>query len=425
MPAGPASPFFAIVPTPYGGRGAFASQPIPKDTLILSCEAPYASVICRKFRKEVCAWCFSWSLEAVRKSSWAVTVPLEPQQPTSGGKNSGCQRKSGTGGPNAGVWFCSEMGHAGVRGIINVALERCLTSMEKDKSKPRTAVPPSGLELGWIAFLQSLEDPDSGLDVSPSFLADAWERAERLSSVSRSSTPLAKDIAAIPKRIRMKVEPVSPTVLSELELDTSRFVLGGLLKKCIEEFSQSSRESRSPSISQPTGRWSDVLDLQDNALPHVQLKPYILASHIRIWAFIKFVVHLALKESKSLSEQTKRLLQILKTSVDSPADTRAILGREHGNVFGIWDMAPEGVDSEMLGWGLYSFGSYFNHDCSPTLYKKAKGRAMEYYALRDVEAGEELCISYVENNDEVMKRRDALKEWFFECACKKCKAELV
>lgn len=49
---------------------------------------------------------------------------------------------------------------------------------------------------------------------------------------------------------------------------------------------------------------------------------------------------------------------------------------------------------------------------------------MDYYTLRDVRPGEELCISYVEEKDEVINRREALKEWFFKCACKKCEADL-
>ncbi len=50
----------------------------------------------------------------------------------------------------------------------------------------------------------------------------------------------------------------------------------------------------------------------------------------------------------------------LRTYVEKSEFIRAVLGRDHGNVFGIWDMAIQG-DSEMLGWGMYVQGSYFNH----------------------------------------------------------------
>ncbi|KAF9447360.1 SET domain-containing protein [Macrolepiota fuliginosa MF-IS2] len=435
------SPCFSIAPTPYGGRGAFASKHIPKDTLILSCEAPYASVVCRKFRKEVCAWCFSWSWEVARKGNWSISVPLEPQRVVNGST----PRKNVTGnGPNGGVWFCqekcrndwiddgedmeldSDTGHAGVRGLVNAALERCLTTMEKGKTRPRTTPASNGIELGWVSFLQTLEDLESGDDISPTFLEDTWERAEQLSSFSRSSTPTVKDVVRISGRENAKMVPLSPTILSEFELDTARFVLSGLLRRCISLSHTATSLANETSIStNSAGAWLDVLDLQDNTLLHVQSKPHILASNVRVWAFIKFVVHSASTEVRSLSEKTKHLVQVLKKSVDSPHDTRAILGREHGNVFGIWDMAPEGVDSEMLGWGLYPFGSYFNHDCEPSLHKKRQGRVMEYYALRDVCAGEELCISYVDNDEGVDQRRKALREWFFACGCLKCKTELA
>lgn len=50
---------------------------------------------------------------------------------------------------------------------------------------------------------------------------------------------------------------------------------------------------------------------------------------------------------------------------------------------------------------------------------------IEYYALKDIDAGEELCISYVETDQVVEKRKDALREWFFDCGCRKCMTELL
>lgn len=398
-------------------------------------------------------------------------MPLEHQQPV-GEERSNNPRKNGIGnGSNVGVWFCREkcrttwiadgekttnMEHGGVRGVVNAALERCLASMGKDKSKLRITPQSSEIELEWMSFLQSLEDLECGRDMSSAFLDDAWNRAERLSSFSRSSTPTiptAKN--PVSTRRSEKGETgralLSPTLLSEFEVDTARFVLAGLLRKCIEDFTQSQmRPSESepipgngpttPGVDYPCGSWSDVLDLQDSTLLHIQSKPHILASSVRIWAFNKFIVHSALRDTKHLSEQTNTLGKLFKEAVDVPRDTRVILGREHGNVFGIWDTAPEGVDSEMLGWGLYSLGSYFNHgeysfaasipclttrlDCSPTLRKKRNGRVMEYYTLRDVDKGEELCISYVDNNEDVVKRKAALREWFFDCICGKCEMDL-
>lgn len=309
-------------------------------------------------------------------------MSLEPQQVDEG------RNTQKTNGPNAGVWFCGEscrnawisagegvpegddVNHAGVRGILNATLERCLMTMEKDKAKSRTR---SGVELGWAAFLLSLEDLDPTTKISLTFLDTTWEQAEKLSSISSSSTPISKNII-IPNnnnnnnKSDSKVVPIFPTMLTEFELDTARFVLAGLLKKCTDDFSQkeSTGTRRINCTTYPSGDWADVLDLQDNALEHIQAKPYMLASQIRIWVFIRFVVYSILRESKRLSDRTRHLVYLLKKSVDTPLETRALLGREHGNVFGIWDMALEEMNSEMLGWGLYSFGSYFNHGMSST-----------------------------------------------------------
>jgi SET and MYND domain-containing protein len=261
-----------------------------------------------------------------------------------------------------------DLNHAGVRGVVNAVLERCLKTMEKDKGKPRTLPARNGVELGWAAFLQSLEDLDSTTNISLIFLDNAWEQAERLSSVSSSSKPISTDILISNNRKSgSKSAPVYPTMLTEFELDTVRFVLAGLLNKCIDEYSHrdgKGKDAPRDCAAHPSGDWTDVLDLQDNTLAHIQAKPYMLASQVRVWVFIKFVVHSILRESGHLRDRTRQLVLLLKKSVDTPHETRALLGREHGNVFGIWDMAPEGTDSEMLGWGLYSLGSYFNHGMS-------------------------------------------------------------
>jgi len=373
MSPGPSSPFFSILPTSSGGRGVIALQNIPKDTLILSCEAPYASVICRKFKKEVCAWCFSWSWEIGRKGSWALTIPLESQQLAR-------SVKSASGAFQSGFRFCGEscrnhwladgedtigsghvMSHAGIRGLINSSLERCITAIAKSQMKPRNLSPLHEIEFRWIVFLQDLEGLNPNR-ISSAFVEDAWERADRLASFFWASTPFADEQCLSSKTKPPKVGYTFPIMLSELELDTASFILSCLLKKCIEESSRTTSQvydGQPPHYS--AGTWSDVLDLQDNSLPQIRMEPYKLASHVKIWAFTKFVVYLALRDAKCLSARTKDLIQSLKKSIDTPKDTQAILGRESSNVFGLWDSAPEGEDNEMLGWGLYPLGSYFNH----------------------------------------------------------------
>ncbi len=49
---------------------------------------------------------------------------------------------------------------------------------------------------------------------------------------------------------------------------------------------------------------------------------------------------------------------------------------------------------------------------------------MHFYAVRDIEAGEELCISYIDASDHVEKRREELaRDWYFTCLCRRCENE--
>jgi hypothetical protein len=46
-------------------------------------------------------------------------------------------------------------------------------------------------------------------------------------------------------------------------------------------------------------------------------------------------------------------------------------------------------------------------------------------AVRDVNTGDEITVSYVDTGMDVEARRKELREtWFFECKCEKCKVEL-
>ncbi|KAF2124393.1 hypothetical protein P153DRAFT_370839, partial [Dothidotthia symphoricarpi CBS 119687] len=61
LPAGaPISSLFEIRHTPTAGRAVFASQDIPKDTLIWRADDLTLSVLLREYRREVCGQCFSY-----------------------------------------------------------------------------------------------------------------------------------------------------------------------------------------------------------------------------------------------------------------------------------------------------------------------------------------------------------------------------
>lgn len=259
--------------TSYGGRGLFSTQPIPKDTLLLSCH-PYASVISRVFRKEVCGHCFAYAFDANR-NAWNIKYEA-----------------------GHGIWFCSETcREAWVRTFtVDGLLGQLYIAIEKEARKTK-------------------EPADSNIhpseEITIEVLDHAWTNAE-----TRSSDELYIDTS---------------------ELDSVRFVLSAILTRYIEDTSR-------PKLPE-TFTWSELLQLQNNELVHLRTHPHILPSYLRIYAFVRRVVS---------------PFPMLKHYVDISDTVRAVLVRDPGNVFGMWDMSTSG-DSEMLGWCMYISASYFNH----------------------------------------------------------------
>ena len=76
------------------------------------------------------------------------------------------------------------------------------------------------------------------------------------------------------------------------------------------------------------------------------------------------------------------------------------------------------------GFALYPVASLLNHSCAPNLARARVGpglRSAAFVALRDVEAGEELQISYVCVSRPGARRRAALRAAYgFDCCCERC-----
>ncbi|KAG6816355.1 hypothetical protein H0H87_006716 [Tephrocybe sp. NHM501043] len=274
------NPPFSLRTTSYGGRGLYAIKRIPKDTLLITCDNPYAAVIFKKFRKEVCGHCFAYAFEA-RRNTWNVKLD-----------------------EGNGVWFCTgecrdawsiEQNVEGLQGLMNASVGKFLKIMKEPKS--RTPHP-----------VESMRPEDITLQVHDL----SWQKAEEMYAHPRC--PIA--------------------YLDELELDTVRFLVSAIIRRYFED--------KNPLIA-TTLSWTALLELQNNELEHIRSKPHMLDSHLRIYGFLRKVMVPALQPYVKTSEMV-----------------RAILARDQGNVFGLWDTATEG-DSEMLGWSMYLSGSYFNH----------------------------------------------------------------
>lgn len=104
----------------------------------------------------------------------------------------------------------------------------------------------------------------------------------------------------------------------------------------------------------------------------------------------------------------------------------AILSRDRGNSFGIWSTSPETdtEDPEMMGYGVWTSSSFFNHSCAPSIKKVREGRTWTFTAARDIAIGEECCISYIRGEEDALdveaRRKRLQNGWGFVCACTKC-----
>lgn len=71
--------------------------------------------------------------------------------------------------------------------------------------------------------------------------------------------------------------------------------------------------------------------------------------------------------------------------------------------------------------GLYSM---FNHSCDPNLFNDPDSASYRVvprlFARRDIEAGEELTISYIKSGLPYNERRQSLVHWFDPCLCVLC-----
>jgi len=164
---------------------------------------------------------------------------------------------------------------------------------------------------------------------------------------------------------------------------------------------QRNRESETPNLNPTRGTWTNVLDLRAGVYDdNIDLPSEVFDL------------------SNFLETTLPPSLRPLITSTIYP-----FLSRHLSNSFGIWEL-PISPDSENLGSAMYPSASYFNHSCDPNVEKVREGRVVRFVTSRDVQEGEELCISYGHTERELEERRKVLKEWWgFDCDCSRCTRE--
>jgi hypothetical protein len=78
----------------------------------------------------------------------------------------------------------------------------------------------------------------------------------------------------------------------------------------------------------------------------------------------------------------------------------------------------------LQGLGLFLLESTTNHSCIPNcIVKYENDNCMKLIALRDIEEGEELTHSYIEESAPLEERQEQLKSYDFVCNCPKCISE--
>jgi hypothetical protein len=84
------------------------------------------------------------------------------------------------------------------------------------------------------------------------------------------------------------------------------------------------------------------------------------------------------------------------------------------------------MDKDRAVIGINQLYSFLNHSCRPNVSTSTNGPRMTMKAMHDIKQGEELCVSYLDNEDlelPVKKRHEKLETWFPRCLCVRCKEE--
>jgi len=88
------------------------------------------------------------------------------------------------------------------------------------------------------------------------------------------------------------------------------------------------------------------------------------------------------------------------------------------NQFAICD---EEKSTTELGSGIYLNASLLNHSCEPNAVPLFSGLKLYVKALKKINAGEEICISYTDTSAITSDRRTCLEDIYrFKCCCIKC-----
>ena len=104
----------------------------------------------------------------------------------------------------------------------------------------------------------------------------------------------------------------------------------------------------------------------------------------------------------------------------------SMMGRLCCNSLTIYSREPGDARRE-VGLALSASVAMFNHDCEPSAdWGLDASGGLFVRTTRDLRAGDEICLSYVDLQLPVEARRRKLKRlFFFDCRCARCTRELA
>ncbi|CAH6718405.1 hypothetical protein CLIB1444_01S05996 [[Candida] jaroonii] len=357
------SPYFQVSETKYGGNGCFSYNTIPKGEIILISKIPVGSTVSRDFKKEVCNLCFKYD----------------------DGRN--LKHKLGLPKYNQYLYFCSET---------------CVNTF--NEIDPEKLLTKSLLDLDNY-YNQGLKKPEveySSKPLTESNIENKWQETEIWDNdiLKIKSTKWSKFIPRI----------------NESEYSEIKYIISILFQMFQSENAEANTEfMKDLNIRESLNFEVKLFDFLQNSETEKYLKfPELLESYVNIFKFVRLTSPIQFQK-------------FINTST-----IRSIIGKNLTNAFGIWSITGDSeVDHninenrEFFGFGVFPSASFFNHSCDPNIKKIRKGNELHFQTKREIEPHEELCIDYGNYLDESVEiRRKQLKEWFFDCGCKRCEVEL-
>lgn len=111
-----------------------------------------------------------------------------------------------------------------------------------------------------------------------------------------------------------------------------------------------------------------------------------------------------------------------------PCSARAVLARPQGEKAAaqrlsgpFLDALDKAYNEPCEGTGFYALQSCLNHSCCPSATAEGESSGCaSILALQEISVGEEVAISYIDEEMGLRERREALRDYGFKCSCAKC-----